>query len=139
MTHSIEHLLIDKSGSQSLNVLVQDGSTISPFVIFTGKTLSQDWIPSNVDDSWRFSVNTQGWTSNNHALEWLRHCFEPMTREKANGRTRVLIYDGHGSHVQGQFLEQCLQNKIHILLLPPHTRIYYSHSMSAFLVLSKLL
>ena len=43
-----------------------DGSAISPFVIFTGKTLSQDWIPSNVDDSWRFSVNTQGWTSNNH-------------------------------------------------------------------------
>src|SRR5436190_19676846 len=55
-----------------IECICADGTAISPFVIFTGKTLSQDWIPANFDDSWQFSVNTQGWTSNNHALEWLR-------------------------------------------------------------------
>ena len=44
-----------------------------------------------------------------------------MTREKADGHTRVLVYDDHGSHITGQFLEHCNQNNIHILLLPPHT------------------
>jgi hypothetical protein len=104
-----------------LECICGDGTVISPFVIFTGKTLSTDWIPANFDDSWRFSVNTRGWTSNDHALDWLRQSFEPMTREKANGRMRVLIYDGHGSHVRGEFLEHCNQNRIHPLLLPPHT------------------
>ena len=37
-------------------------------------------------------------------MEWLQKCFEPTTREKANGATRLLIYDGHGSHVTGPFL-----------------------------------
>ena len=30
-------------------------------------------------------------------------------------KTYILIYDGHGSHVRGQFLDHCLQNKIHPL------------------------
>ena len=43
-----------------IECICADGATISPFVIFTGKTLSPDWIPSNFDYSWRFSVNTKG-------------------------------------------------------------------------------
>ena len=52
-------------------------------------------------------------------------------------KTYILIYDGHGSHVRGQFLDHCLQNKIHPLLLFPCMCIYCSHSMLVFLVLSK--
>ena len=44
-----------------------------------------------------------------------------MTREKANGATRLLIYDGHGSHVTGRFLSHCLKHDIQVVLLLPHT------------------
>ena len=105
----------------SIECICADGTIISSFVIFSGKSLSQDWIPFDFDDSWRFSVTSKGWTSNDHAIDWLRQSFEPMTREKAAGRTRILIYDGHGSHITGQFLKHCEQNKIHVLILSPHT------------------
>jgi len=62
-----------------------------------------------------------GWTSDIHGVEWLRKCFEPDTREKADGEWRLLILDGHGSHVTGSFLVNCLINKIHVMRLPPHT------------------
>ena len=75
---------------------------------------------------WHFSANTKGWTSNLHGLEWLKCVFEPSTREKAtllNGKLqqRLLICDGHDSHISGSFISHCIQNRISLLILPPHT------------------
>ncbi|ODQ68871.1 hypothetical protein LIPSTDRAFT_7335 [Lipomyces starkeyi NRRL Y-11557] len=40
---------------------------------------------------------------------------------KANGQQRLLICDGHDSHISGSFIAHCLQNRITLLILPPHT------------------
>ena len=40
---------------------------------------------------------------------------------KANGKTRLLICDGHGSHIGGSFIAYCMQKNIQLLVLPPHT------------------
>jgi hypothetical protein len=59
---------------------------------------------------------------------WIRVAktsFEPSTRAKAtqNGKLqqRLLIYDGHNSHISGGFISHCIQNRISLLILPPHT------------------
>ena len=70
---------------------------------------------------WRFSGSQNGWTSNQHGVEWLRQCFEPDTREKADGNYRLLILDGHGSHVTGSFIMHCMDHRIALMRLPPHT------------------
>ena len=99
-----------------------DGSVIAPMVIFKGKNLSSEWIiPADIRDVWHFSCSPNGWTSNIHGIAWLKKVFEPATREKANGGYRVLILDGHGSHVTGEFIAHCMRNKIILLRLPPHT------------------
>jgi hypothetical protein len=49
--------------------------------------------------------------------------FKPQTCEKAAGLQRLLIADGHGSHIQGDFIACCMENKIDLLIMPPH----YSH------------
>jgi hypothetical protein len=54
-------------------------------------------------------------------LQWLRRCFEPCTREKAEGKIRLLICDGHGSHVTPEFIIHCMFYSIVLLVLPPHT------------------
>ena len=36
-------------------------------------------------------------------------------------KPRVLICDGHGSHVTGNFIEHCMNNNIKLLILPPHS------------------
>ena len=54
-------------------------------------------------------------------MEWLRQVFEPSTREKAQGKQRILICDGHDSHISGNFIAHCMRNNITLLVLPPHT------------------
>lgn len=101
--------------------LCADGTNMPPLGIFKGKNVLQNWIPSEVLDKWFFSANTKGCTSNLHGLEWLKRVFEPSTRTKANGQYRLLICDGHDSHISGSFIAHCLQNRIVLLILPPHT------------------
>ncbi|APA05486.1 hypothetical protein sscle_01g002560 [Sclerotinia sclerotiorum 1980 UF-70] len=98
-----------------------DGSILPPLGIFKGKNVLQNWIPKEVLGSWFFSANTKGWTSNLHGLEWLKRVFEPATCAKADGKYRLLICDGHDSHISGNFIAHCLQNRIVLLILPPHT------------------
>jgi hypothetical protein len=53
-------------------------------------------------------------------MAWLMNVFEPLTRERAAGRQRLLVADGHGSHIQGDFIAYCMENKIDLLIIPPH-------------------
>lgn len=105
----------------TIECICADGTSISPLVIFKAENLNYQWIPASVADDWRFSCNTKGWTSNEHGLQWLQRVFEPATREKANGGYRLLICDGHDSHITGDFIGHCMDNNIVLLILPPHT------------------
>ncbi|KIK02681.1 hypothetical protein K443DRAFT_5957 [Laccaria amethystina LaAM-08-1] len=46
--------------------------------------------------------------------------FDPQTKEKAAGETRVLLMDGHSSHFTADLLEYCLANNIEVYGYPPH-------------------
>jgi len=56
-----------------------------------------------------------------HDVQWLKKCFEPATREKADEESRLLICDGHDSHISTDFIRHCIANDIVLLLLPPHS------------------
>ena len=91
-------------------------------MIFKGQYLSSEWlILAHFTKGWRFSCSNRGWTSDVHGLEWLRRCFEPATREKANREWRILTLDGHDSHVTLDFILHCREHKIILLRLVPHT------------------
>jgi hypothetical protein len=105
----------------SIECICADGSSIPPLLIFTGETFVRQWVPPDFDPAWKFSNMAKGWTSNEHGLMWLKKCFEPATREKANGRHRLLICDGHDSHCTADFLSHCIEHKILLFLLVPHS------------------
>jgi len=98
-----------------------DGSVVPLLVIFQAENLSRQWIPANISGNWRFACNSKGYTSNTHGGEWLTRCFEPETWEKAGGEYRVLICDGHDSHITGKWVAHCMENNILLLILPPHS------------------
>ena len=54
-------------------------------------------------------------------MEWLTRCFEPETCEKAAGEYRLLICDGHDSHITGEWVAHCMDNDIILAILPPHS------------------
>jgi hypothetical protein len=109
----------------AVECICMDGTAIEPLIILKGQNILQSWIPKEVIQKWHFSANTKGWTSNLHGLEWLKRVFEPSIRAKAtqNGKLqqRLLICDGHDSHISGSFISHCIQNQISLLIIPPHT------------------
>ena len=62
----------------------------------------------------------KGWTDNATALEWLEH-FEKHTIPRTKGLYRLLILDGHDSHVNIKFDEYCKDHHIITLCLPAHS------------------
>ena len=98
-----------------------DGTSIEALVIFRGQNVSSRWFPKSLENKWYFVATIKGWTSNLHGYHWLTEVFDPLTRDRAKGRTRILICDGHGSHLTGLFIEYCINNNIQLLVLPPHT------------------
>jgi hypothetical protein len=105
----------------SVECICADGTAISPLIIFRAKCIQRQYVPPNLNPSWTLSFNSKGWTSNKHGIQWLRECFEPNTREKANGEPRLLICDGHDSHITGEYIGHCMDNNIHLMILPPHS------------------
>jgi hypothetical protein len=114
-----------KPGRQEWVTVVEcvcaDGSVVPPLVIFKAENLSTQWIPASIHGNWRFNCNSKGWTSNVHGLDWLKRCFDPETRDKAAGEYRLLICDGHDSHITAEWIAHCIDNNILLMILPPHT------------------
>lgn len=51
----------------------------------------------------------------------MRDCFEPATRRYLQGEHRMLIVDGHASHVSNEFIRFTREHKIVCLCLPAHS------------------
>jgi hypothetical protein len=59
-------------------------------------------------------------TNNALDLEWLKH-FDAHTKASQVGAYRLLILDGHESHLNQDFKDYCLENMILTLCMPPHS------------------
>lgn len=97
------------------------GRAIPPLIVFKAKHTNTAWILANTPDDWRFSTSNSGWTFNSHAYEWLTTVFEPSTRPADPTLHRLLIMDGHGSHITANVIAFCMEHAIDLLILPPHT------------------
>ena len=102
-----------------------EGNWLPPTVIWCGKSVQQQWFTKDRSElqkfrTWSFHTSENGYTSNEAALEWLTTCFIPMT---ASGRNdwRLLVLDGHESHISDAFTLACYTNKIWLLSLPSHS------------------
>jgi hypothetical protein len=62
-----------------------------------------------------------GWSNNTFGLLWLQYVFKPYTRRKHGQDYRLLIVNGHLSHVNIAFIEFAITHKILFLVLPPYT------------------
>jgi hypothetical protein len=129
-----------------------DGSTLDPALIYQATS-------TNIQSSWVEDLNPQhhqafittsesGWSSNQIGLAWLQQVFDRLTKAKAGRSYRLLILDGHGSHITMDFIDYCDRNRILLAIYPPHSThtlqpldvcvfkplsTAYSNQLSAFL------
>jgi hypothetical protein len=99
------------------------GAVLPPALIYKGEsslqdTWLEDWIPENIA---HFAISPNGWSSNALGLHWLEAIFHRYTSQLAGRGRRLLIVDGHSSHINLQFIELCDQLRILLLILPPHS------------------
>jgi hypothetical protein len=70
-------------------------------------------------------------------LEWLKH-FDMHTKTHVVGVYRLLILDGHESHLNQDFKDYCLEHKILTFCMPPHSsHILQSLDVVCFLPLKR--
>ena len=108
-----------------LATISADGSALPPALIYQGDSydLQDTWLEDydcSSDEAY-FAVSKKGWTNEELGLSWLSKLFEPITHKKAGNARRLLIVDGHSSHVNMRFIEFCDNHGIILAILPPHS------------------
>ena len=108
-----------------LATICADGTALPPALIYQGASydLQDSWL-EDYDSSYEeayFATSQKGWTNEELGLSWLTKIFEPRTKQKAGNLKRLLIVDGHSSHINMRFIEFCDQHRIILVVLPPHS------------------
>ncbi|KAF2187426.1 DDE-domain-containing protein, partial [Zopfia rhizophila CBS 207.26] len=97
-----------------------DGRYLNPMIIWPANTHRNNWTTLSTP-GWQYACSESGYTDSYISLQWLKRIFDPETKERADGKPRVLICDGFGSHETLEVLEFCLENKIILCRLASHT------------------
>jgi hypothetical protein len=102
-----------------------DGTHLAPALIYQGTShdLQDTWLDDfdHLKDRAYFACSEKGWSSDVLGLQWLEKIFDRTTKEKADRGRRLLIVDGHSSHVNMRFIDYADANRILLAVLPPHS------------------
>jgi hypothetical protein len=99
-----------------------DGYSPPPMIILKGSVHLATWYSqySNLPNNYSIGLSNSGYINSDLAMEWLRR-FEEVTRKRTEGKCRLLLLDGHESHVTVDFIDFCHSHNIWPMCLPPHT------------------
>jgi hypothetical protein len=98
-----------------------EGWCIPPYIVVKGAYHLANWYTEcELPTDWAIKPTTNGWTDNETGLEWIRH-FEKHTAGRKTGVYRMLVIDGHESHVSVEFDRFCKDHNIITISMPPHS------------------
>jgi hypothetical protein len=81
------------------------GWAVPPYIVVAGRYHLSSWYDDDtIPKDWRLQTSPNGWTSNEIGLDFIQH-FERHTKDRKTGVRRLLVLDGHESHVSGDFCE----------------------------------
>ena len=107
-----------------LATICTDRTALPPAIIYQSDSgdLQESWL-QDFDNSQHvyFSGTSSGWTNDELGLSWLQRVFDRNTKEKAGNRRRLLLVDGHSSHINMKFINYCDKNKIILVILLPYS------------------
>lgn len=87
---------------------------------------------------WAINHSPNGWTSDEIGVDWPQKHFIPHTTNQTKGKYRLLVLDGHNSHLTPQFDQICAQNNIVPICMPAHTsHLFQPLDVGCFAVLKR--
>ena len=106
----------------AIEAVSANGFAIPPLIILEGVMHQASWYSDRVlPPDWTIAVSDNGWTNNDIGLIWLKDVFDKHTKPRLVGQYRLLLLDGHGSHVTPEFDLYCRQNNIAVVCMPAHS------------------
>ncbi|KJZ73072.1 hypothetical protein HIM_07456 [Hirsutella minnesotensis 3608] len=97
------------------------GWALPATIIFEGKVHQSSWYRTGIPKDWVIGLSENGWTNDEIGVRWLREVFDRHTRSRTVATYRLLLLDGHGSHLTPEFDDFCRKNQIVWLCPPPHS------------------
>jgi hypothetical protein len=108
-----------------IGCICADRTSLSPGLIYqaVSRDIQDTWLQDfNPNDHYCFFQSSpSGWTNDELGYAWLTSIFDRETKKKARRHWRLLILDGHGSHITMKFINFCDANKILLAIYPPHS------------------
>jgi hypothetical protein len=102
------------------------GECLPPALIYQGDSgdLQNTWLEDynpEIDKAY-FAVSPKGWTSDVLGRAWLTRFAQDSEKTTSNRlHKRLLILDGHSSHVNMNFIEAAIAQNILVIVFPPHS------------------
>jgi hypothetical protein len=84
------------------------GKWIPPLLVYKGESgdLISTWVDEVTTDSKAyFTVSPNGWSNDAIGLSWLQNVFKRYTKPLRTTQKRLLIVNGHSSHVNMAFID----------------------------------
>ena len=95
----------------SVECISGGGFAIAPMIILAGSVLMKKHFDNHINDDVLFSISDSGYINSYLCIEWLRH-FNKQTNSKRKGKYRMIIFDGHESHLTDEFTYYCWEHNI---------------------------
>jgi hypothetical protein len=104
----------------AIECISASGECLKPMIIWPASTHRDNWTKFDTP-GWVYAFSESGYNDSYISLQWMKQVFDPQTKPRANGKPRILIYDGFGTHETLEILEFCFENNIVLCRLPSHT------------------
>jgi hypothetical protein len=86
------------------------GTRVPAALLYKGENydLRHTWMEDlQDDDDFFFGASSNGWSNDKYGLQWLTQVFDPSTRPSSPREKRLLLVDGHSSHINIAFINKC--------------------------------
>lgn len=95
---------------------------LNPAIIFKEKQNSANWFQDEEKmEDYVYTYQDNAYTNSIITMEWLEKIFESETAKQAQGKWRLLIFDGFDSHRDSEMVEFCWNYRIIPFRIPSHT------------------
>ena len=96
-----------------------DGHSIDPLVILKGIQHLAGWYRTNLPDSYLIALSETAYINDDISLAWIKH-FHESTHRRQVGVWRMLLFDGHTTHITKELITFADEKNIILFLCPPH-------------------
>jgi hypothetical protein len=96
------------------------GDFAAPVIILPGVELLEKWTKARLPGRFLLTTSPAGYITDELFYDWLINIFGPASKKLQLGAKRLLLLDGHTTHLTIEVWEYCKEENIILFTTPPH-------------------